>query len=228
MFQNLTNLFYPHLCTGCRQPLKNAEHAVCTACLFHLPYTGFFHQHDNPVARMFWGRIPIKHATALLNFEKGNIVQNLLHELKYNGRNDTGECLGAEMAKSIGSCEWLKDVTALVPVPLHPRKIKIRGYNQSEVIAAAINQALNIPLYPNALTRNAFTQTQTQKKKFSRWENMQNVFELREPWKLENQHVLIIDDVITTGATIEACATKLQEIKGAQISVAALAWASLS
>jgi ComF family protein len=228
VFQNLTNLFYPHLCTGCNQPLKRAENAVCTACLFNLPYTGFFMHDDNPVAKMLWGRIQVKHASALLNFEKGNIVQNLLHQLKYNGRDDTGEQLGVEMAKAIARCEALNDVSALVPVPLHPKKLKQRGYNQSEIIAKGINQSLNIPLYAHTLTRRAFTQTQTQKKKFSRWENMQNVFELNEPHKLENQHILIIDDVITTGATIEACVQQLQQINGVTVSVAALAWASLS
>ena len=224
-FHDFVGLFFPELCAACGKNLFKNEEVICTSCIFHLPYTHHHKDPDNRVARQLWGRFPFIQAGAFVYFRKGNKVQHLMHQLKYNNRPETGtrmgELYGAELKRS--SEYILPD--AIIPVPLHPQKKKKRLYNQSECIANGLAEALNIPVICNNLCRVENTETQTRKTRFARYENLKEAFLIRDPAALEHKHLLLVDDVITTGATLEACGTVLLELNSVRISIAALAFA---
>lgn len=224
-FQDFVGLFFPELCAACGKNLFKNEEVICTNCIYHLPYTHHHQDPDNRVARQLWGRFPFAQAGAFVYFQKGNKVQHLMHQLKYNNRPETGirmgKLYGAELKRS--SEYILPD--AIVPVPLHPKKQKKRSYNQSECIAKGMAEMLNIPVSSNNLCRTENTETQTRKTRFARYENLKEAFLIRDPAVLEHKHLLLVDDVITTGATLEACSAELLKLSGVRISIAALAFA---
>jgi ComF family protein len=194
--------------------------------MFELPATNFHKENDNPVAKIFWGRAMLEHATAGYFFRKGNRIQKLVHQVKYRGQKEMGKLLGCEMGKYLCN-SYFSDIDLIAPVPLHPQKFSKRGYNQSEWIARGIAESMNKPVDAQTLVRRIFTETQTRKKRFDRWENVDSGFELVSPETFAGRHVLLIDDVITTGATLEACIHAILSAPGSKASVATLAFASV-
>lgn len=218
-------LVFPQLCPACGESLVAGEKIICTNCLFNLPLTNFHLQPDNVVARQFWGKVNIQGAYALYYFTKGGKVQNLLHLFKYKGMRKIGPVLGNIAGGQLAKSDIFNTVDVIIPVPLHKSRLKQRGYNQSACFAEGIVQKLKVPVDETSLLRIKATETQTHKSRFSRFENMQQVFEITDPEKLKNKHVLLVDDVVTTGSTLEACAALLLEIEGLKLSIAAIAYA---
>ena len=221
----LFHLFYPHNCAGCGNDLGHDD-ILCLQCLDELPHTGFANVRNNPVERMFHGRINIVAAMSELYFSKGTIVQNLIHELKYKGRKDVGITLGNLIGKSILSSAYFKTIDVLIPLPLTPARERMRGYNQAEILCKGISEVTNIPIISNVLIRSRSSSTQTRKKRIERWKNVSSDFSLINEEKIAGKHVLLIDDVITTGATLDASGTILLTVPGVQLSIASLAWAT--
>ncbi|PLW94183.1 MAG: hypothetical protein C0592_03670 [Marinilabiliales bacterium] len=221
--KSLLNLFFPDLCAGCGQNLVRGEKCICFSCQMKLAYTDYHKNEENPVSRLFYGRCSIEQATAMCFYERGSTIQNLVHQLKYRSRRDVGLFLGRELGKTLKENPLYENLDFIIPVPLHKKKEKIRGYNQAEVIVEGLFETLNLPVATDVLYRAEFTETQTKKKRWDRYENVKNMFAIRNPEKIKGKHLLLIDDVITTGATIEACAKHLLEVEGVKVSIAGLA-----
>ena len=203
------------------------EEVLCSKCLYDLPRTRAWLTADNMVARQFWGRIPIDLACSLFHFAKGSRYQHLLHLLKYSGRRDIGVYLGKQLGHELAQVADYGNISAIVPVPLHPKKQQMRGYNQSQAIAEGIAHYTGWRVEPNVLIRHRFTQTQTRKNHDERMLNVANAFAVQQGEQLRGQHILLVDDVITTGATLEHCAhTLLNGCPDIRISIASLAYSS--
>ncbi len=216
-------LFFPRLCPACHNALLKHEEVLCTLCLFQLPKTGFHLLPDNPLCTMFWGRVPLAHVAACCFFRKGGRVQRLIHLLKYHGRQDIGHYMGRMYGQQLRLSGFYDHTEVIVPVPLHPKKKRKRGYNQSECIACGLAESLQIPIDCKTLIRTTASESQTRKSRYGRWENVKEIFAVSDLKALEHKHILLVDDVLTTGSTIEACAAELLKIKGVKISVATLA-----
>lgn len=223
LLEDFISLIYPNICACCGNSLWKHEEVICTCCDFHLPRTNFHLDPDNPASRTFWGRARIENATAYCYFNKGSKVQRMVHLLKYKGRKDVGIYLGERLGYQLKYSSLFNTVEVILPVPLHKKKLMQRGYNQSEQFAIGLGKAMNVPVDPYLLSRIQYTQTQTRKSRFGRWQNVSEMFVLNDPKKLEGKHILLVDDVITTGATIEACTKTLDDVPGIRISVAAIA-----
>ncbi|RLD64076.1 MAG: ComF family protein [Bacteroidetes bacterium] len=221
---DLINLFYPNICQSCGNALKQQEYVICISCQLRLPKTGFHMHEENPVSRVFWGRVNIKAATSFLFFSKQGKVQNLIHQLKYRRQKDVGIELGRIFGKDLQQSPHFTNIDFIIPVPLHPKKLSKRGYNQSLVIAEGLKKSMGIEIF-TGLQRKTHSSTQTKKSRYQRWENVKDIFEIINPEKLENKNILLIDDVLTTGATLEACAAVLSEVPNITISIATLAYA---
>ncbi|MDX2002855.1 MAG: ComF family protein [Chitinophagales bacterium] len=217
------NLLFPNLCSACGNHLGRAENVICTICEYQLPKTNFHVQADNEMERRFWGRVPIVHATALYYFEKGASVQNLIHELKYNGKQEVGIRLGQILGQDIKNSPHFKQIDLIVPVPLHKKRLSKRGYNQCDLFAEGISMATNIPFAPDVLSRVMYNESQTGKNRIDRFGNVQNIFECRAPHNIANKHILLVDDVVTTGATLEACSMELLKASNVAVSIATIA-----
>ncbi len=217
------SLFYPRLCYSCHKALIREEETICSFCRFELPRTRMHKERENAMSRIFWGRVDVETATALFYFQKGGKVQQLIHQFKYRGRKDIGIFLGKQLALEIKNNPLWEPVEIIVPVPLHPKKKHKRGFNQSEVFGRGLSAGLNKPMIANNLVRVTKTSSQTRKSRFKRWENVETVFQLNKPEDLKGKNILLIDDVVTTGSTLEACAHKLKEVKGTRVWVATLA-----
>jgi ComF family protein len=225
MFQDFIELFFPVVCECCGNLLYRNERTLCTRCRMRLPRTHFHLDSDNPVAATFWGRINFQYATSFLYFSRAGRVQHMMHRFKYKGRREIGLLLGDLFARELRRSENFQNIDAIVPVPLHWSKQKKRGFNQSEVIARAMAPVLNAQLETEVLYRNSATETQTKKSRLLRAENVKGKFSLHHPEKIRGKHLLLIDDIITTGATIEACAQTLLTADQAKVSIASLAFA---
>ena len=225
IISDFLNLFFPEVCMACGNSLYQGEKVLCTKCLLKLPRTGF-HQHaENPVTQLFWGRAPIDYGTSYFFFRKSSKVQHLLHQLKYNGHPEVGVFCGGLLGMELMKSSYFSDLDYIIPVPLHPRKQQKRGYNQSVQIDRGMSEHMKASLDSTTLYRKINSSTQTQKGRYERFKNMDGIFGLRDGWKLENKHVVLVDDVITTGSTLEACALTLLQIPGIRVSVATLACA---
>jgi ComF family protein len=220
------HLFYPHNCTACGSDLLAKDELVCIKCLRILPHTGFENIKDNSVERIFTGRVPIKDATAEFYFSKTQLIQQLIHQLKYKGNKEIGFYLGAIMGKKILQSNYFKNMDYLIPLPLYPDKEFKRGYNQAEIICNGMASVLKIPVHTKNVIRKRFTETQTKKRRTERWENVEGSFTIEHPSILNGKNILLVDDVLTTGATMEACAQVLSSVPGITISIATLAIAS--
>jgi len=223
--KDLLNVFFPNICKACGNALYQQEKVICLSCLFKLPKTGFHLHDENPVSRVFWGRVDLQAATSFLFFSKGGKVQHLIHALKYKGSRETGVYLGNLFGTDLLKSELYNSIDLVIPVPLHPKKQHKRGFNQSDCIAVGIGQAMKVPAITDKLIRTTHTSSQTKKSRESRWDNVKGVFEVAAPLTLENKHILLVDDVLTTGATLESCAETLLSIQGVRVSVATLAYA---
>jgi len=223
LIYDFISLFYPEICLVCKNNLLKHEECICTSCLYQTPKTDCFKQKENDVSKRFWGRVTLENAASLFQFNKEGNTQKLIHHLKYEGGKETGKFLGKQLAFAIKESPFFNNINIIIPVPLHPKKQTLRGYNQSYYIAIGLNEILKIPVNKKSLFRIENTDSQTRRKRFNRWENMMNSFALKNVGQLKNKHILLIDDVVTTGATLEACSHKLQEISGVKISVATVA-----
>jgi len=192
--------------------------------LFHLPKTNFHNDSNNAVCQLFWGRAEVEMATAFLFFTKSGRVQHLIHQLKYSKKPGIGVYLGKLFGKDLLKSPNFQQIDVIIPVPLHPKRTKVRGYNQSEKISDGLSQTMKIPVDTTSFVRRTNTETQTRKNRFSRWENVKEVFSVEDENALKNKHILLVDDVITTGATIESCIRKLTAIEGTRVSVVSLAF----
>jgi ComF family protein len=222
---DFVSMLFPELCAACRESLVVNEHLLCTDCRYNLPYTNFHLQPDNIVARQFWGKINLEAAFALFYFTKGGKIQNMMHQFKYNGMQQIGNLLGSIAAEQLTKNEIFNTVEFIIPVPLHKKRLRERGYNQSTCFAEGLATKLNTVVEDNNLVRVKSTETQTHKSRFARFENMQEVFIIKDPERLINKHVLLVDDVITTGSTLEACGEQLLKIEGLRLSIATIAYA---
>ncbi len=223
---SLIALVYPKLCIVCESTLYGNEELICTHCRHSLPETNFHKSPGNPVEQLFWGRLPIAHATALLYFDKGSSYRQLIHQLKYQGRKDAGQYLGRLLGSALTNSTFAP-IDCILPIPLHKAKIRRRGFNQSQVIAEGIAEVLGIKVLRDVLHRKIYTQTQTRRKRYDRWKNVEGIFECYRPEKIENKHVLLVDDVITTGSTMEAAGTALCEGNNLKLSVASAAFSHI-
>ena len=225
LFKSLINLLFPRTCAACGTLLLEGEDTVCTTCRFLLPKTGYEQHSDNPLAQIFYGQMPFNAVTAEFFFSKTGKVQHLIHGLKYHHCRENGIFLGQEIGKSLLQAPDYQGIEYIVPIPLHPKKEKIRGYNQSHVIAEGISEIMNIPIAEKCLVRRVFTDTQTKKSREDRYQNVKDIFHVEKPEILENKHVLLVDDVLTTGATLMSAGKALMQIEGIKISVATVACA---
>lgn len=221
---DFTSLLFPQLCPACGESLVAAEDVICTDCRYNLPFTNFHLQQDNIVARQFWGKIDVEAAYSLYYFAKGGKVQNLMHHFKYKGIQRIGTILGNIAGDQLKQNKKFAAIDYIIPVPLHKSRLKQRGYNQSKCFADGLAQKLNADLNDN-LVRIRATETQTHKSRFLRFENMQEVFKVTRSEELANKRVLLVDDIITTGSTLEACAIELLKIPGLKLSIATIAYA---
>ncbi|WP_295126592.1 ComF family protein [uncultured Chitinophaga sp.] len=227
MLSALLHLFYPHSCESCGRDLSRNEEILCLRCYHRLPVTRYHLVPNNPVEKLFWGRVPVQHASAAYYFGKHSHLQHLIHSFKYLGRKDIAFFLGRQMGNMLMESGWLTDATSIVPVPLFKSREKKRGYNQAAVLASGISEVTGCRLRQDVLFRKTFTDTQTHKGRIDRWQNVSEVFYSRKNEGLEGEHVLLVDDVLTTGATMEACANSLAGIKDLKISVFGLAYTSV-
>jgi len=227
MWSDFLSLIFPNICQSCEGDMVKNERVICSHCKVHLPRTNFHYYYDNPVNKLFWGKSNITSASAFYHFNKGSKVQHLIHNLKYKGQKEVGVIAGRLFAQDLQKSELFNTVSLIVPVPLHPKKLKKRGFNQSEYIAIGLSEGLKAPISIDNLVRNSSSETQTKRKRFERWQNVESAFHLLNAEKVRNEHILLVDDVITTGSTIEACASRLLEVEGVKVSVATLAYASI-
>ncbi len=218
------NIAFPNLCLHCRKKSAAKDHHFCINCLANYVETDYHLIRDNPVAMHFYGRVPIERAMSLLDYKKGELSQTLLQKFKYEGRKDIGEFLGKRLAHNMIEGEMLKEITGIIPVPLHRKKIRLRGFNQSEVIAESISSLTQIPTYSNWIQRHGNTSTQTRKSRQDRMKNVESAFSFfPRPGEIPEGHYLIVDDVITTGATLEAVSQLLLQNPNTKVSLASIA-----
>jgi ComF family protein len=220
--KDLFSLVYPKTCELCDSTLVSGETCICSVCWHKLPRTDFYRDAENPLTNIFWGRIQIETATALFHYHKGGKVQSLIHQLKYKGNQKTGRYLGERLGTYLSSAPLYKKLDVIIPVPLHEKRMRERGFNQSEVFGEGLSQTLGLPLNSKVLKRMAATSTQTSKRRFNRWQNVESVFKITAPQHLKYKNILLIDDVITTGSTIESCVLTLQAIDGVRVWVASI------
>lgn len=225
MLQDFLSLIYPRNCVACGNSLFKHEDQVCNYCYSNLPKTNFHKQSRNPVDALFYGRTPLLLASSFYLFQKKGSIQKIMHAIKYKHNKDLAVLVGKWYAEDLKEDPIISKADYVIPVPLHSKKFKMRGFNQSEEFAKGLADGLKTNLNTSVLKRKEFTETQTKKSKYERWENVEDVFELIAPETFKNKQVVLVDDVITTGATIEACCQLLQSIEGIKISVLSIAYA---
>ena len=221
VISDFISLFYPNYCYGCKGALVKGEDTLCTHCLFQLPKTKYHLSHSSPIKERLLGRLPLQHALAFLKFRKEGIVQHLLHELKYNNHPEVGVKLGKQYGKELKE-NGISEFDLIVPVPLHESRRRKRGYNQSSMFAEGLSESLGISWDESISLRTSSTATQTKKTKAERWNNVKDVFAVQNSESIQNKRILLVDDVITTGATIEACGRHLLS-QGCTLSIACIA-----
>lgn len=222
LWSGMLHFVYPRLCFGCNKSLLDQEQVLCLGCANDLPVTNYHHIEDNESSRRFAGRIKFEHATSFAYFTKDGLLQKLLHEFKYKNNKVVGVFLAKRFAAALRKTIWIDEVDFIIPVPLHKSKEGKRGFNQSEIISQTLSSVLNIVVDKKSLVRIANTDSQVQKSRAERAENMSRAFSVKNSAHLKGKHVLLIDDVLTTGATIEACVLALQDIEGIRTSIATI------
>jgi ComF family protein len=226
IFSSTLHLFYPHVCTGCGSDLLQDDIQLCLQCINNLPHTNFAQHINNPVEKIFWGRIPITAAHSEFYFAKESLIQHLIHQLKYKNNTAIGVYMGELMGKNLLDSNRFNNIDYLIPLPLYPDKERKRGYNQATVICNGISKVMGIPVITGNVIRQRFTETQTRKHRTERWENVEGSFVIKNPAALKGKNVLLVDDVITTGATLEACGTVLLQTEQLKLYIATLAHAA--
>ena len=224
----LLHLAFPHVCEGCGNDLLEPGQVLCLRCLTSMPATNFHMHSNNPIEKIFWGRLPVTYATAQYYFTKESLMQQLLHRFKYHGNKELGMFLGKLMGLALADSNRFSFLDAVVPLPLFASKERQRGFNQSTILCEGIASVLKIPVWSDVVKRSTFTETQTKKNRIERWQNMESRFELVHPSIIAHKHILLVDDVITTGATVEACGKILLGGENVQLSIASLCFSSHS
>jgi ComF family protein len=222
----LIHFIYPHNCFGCGSDIIQKDNFLCLDCIGNLPHTDFALHANNPMEKIFWGRIPLAAAMSEFYFSKDSIIQNCIHEFKYRGNRKIGLFLGTLIGRSLANSNRFLNIDALVPLPLFLQKEFKRGYNQSAILCEGINSVTDIPIITKNVLRIMHTETQTKKGRTQRWENVEKSFAVSNPASLEGKHILLVDDVITTGATLEACGAEILKIENVTLSIATLAMAT--
>jgi ComF family protein len=221
---DMAALLFPRLCAGCGDGLRAGEEAICTGCRLELPPSyDFASPTENPSARVFWGRIPLQAAASGYVFGSHGRIQEIIHQLKYNGRRDAGTALGQTIGRQLSAVHPFNTVSLVVPVPLHSSRKRQRGYNQAAAFGQGIAEILDIPLREDILFRLQATRTQTRKTRAERWENVDSVFSVPDAAAIANKHILLVDDVLTTGATLESAARPLLAVPGVTVSIVTIA-----
>jgi len=223
MFNTILNLFFPKVCYACSHLLTDNELHFCTNCRHNLPVTNYHFENNNSVEKVFYGRVNLEQATTLLRFQKKGIVQHLLHNLKYRGHETISTVLGEWLGNELKTVKTYNNIDVVIPVPLHKNRLRKRGYNQVTKFGIEIAKALNAEYIDNVLIKITATKTQVFKKRMARWNNSNEVFTITNTNLIEGKHILLVDDIITTGATIEACANMLNKARNIKISVATMA-----
>jgi ComF family protein len=231
IFQGIRNylnaflhLLYPQICFGCGTDQVEKNKPLCNPCIYDLPFTDFFSINENPIEKIFWGRVPVLHAGALLFFTKDSLVQTLMTQLKYHHNKKAGILFGQLMGEAIAAAEKYKQVDFIIPIPISASKINSRGFNQSEVIAIGMQQVLNKPIISDGLIKRSWSNSQTKKNRKARLQQLPDLFFLQKPTSIEGKHILLVDDVLTTGATLEAAIATLMAGSPASISIAVAAY----
>ena len=224
MLKNLLKLFFPETCSGCKFLLLYNEVILCSKCRHNLPFTYHHEIPHNDTIKKFYGLIPLEFGLSMLYFHHGGIAQELIHNLKYRNQQNIGSLLGELYAKDLQNFEPIRSVTEIIPVPLHPKKLKERGYNQVDSFCESIGNQLQIPVNKNVLLRTQYNKTQTKKNREARQQLTQTIFDVDFLTKDENKHFLLVDDVITTGSTLEICAKALLKIPNAKVSILTIAY----
>ena len=218
------HLLYPQICFGCGTDQVEKNMPLCNPCIHDLPFTDFFSINENPVEKIFWGRVPVQHAGALLFFTKDSLVQTLMTQLKYHHNKKVGILFGQLMGQAIAAEKKFEQIDLLIPIPILPSKINSRGYNQSQVIAMGIQQVWNRPIFGDVLTKKNWSNSQTKKDREARLQQVPDLFTLNHPNSIEGKNLLLVDDVLTTGATLEAAIATLMAGSPASISIAVAAY----
>ncbi|MFV0419031.1 MAG: ComF family protein [Dysgonomonas sp.] len=222
IFHDFLSLFFPDLCVVCRQRLNEGELHICTDCLLLLPKTNYHLQPDNRLEQFFAGRIPFEHIAAFAYFVKGGSIQQIIHELKYNNNPEIGYYIGQLCGENIKDSRFISSIDLLVPVPLHPKRQKQRGYNQSLEICKGISDITGVIVDSDTLIRTVNNPSQTKNSRFDRWQNVEDIFSITNQTIFNNKHILLVDDVITTGSTLESCAKEILKCEGCKVSIFAV------
>ncbi|MDD5149422.1 MAG: phosphoribosyltransferase family protein [Flavobacterium sp.] len=225
MLKSIINLFFPPVCAGCHSLLLSNENVICTICRHNIPLTNHHLNPENEAFKKFYGRIPVEHSSALLYFHKKGIVQELIHNLKYKKQEEIGTALGEWYSDDLKNLPVIQSVDEIIPVPLHKRKFRERGYNQVTNFGNALSNGLNLKYNDSLLYRKVYSKTQSRKSFLNRSEGIDTLFDVSFSEKDHNKHFLLIDDVMTTGSTLEACSHALLKIPGAKISIVCMAMA---
>jgi ComF family protein len=225
LWDDFISLLFPRLCYACGSQLMRNESLICTACFVLIPRTNYHLAEDNPVAQLFWGRCLIEKAAAFSYYNKGSRIRKLIHNMKYKGIREIGYELGRIYGLSLEASGFTNDIDMIIPVPLHPMKKRARGFNQSETISMGIADVTHLPVDIKSLARILVSATQTKRSRYERWTNVEGIFKVIDSETIIGKHVLIVDDVITTGSTIESCTNELLKVEGVKVSVVALAFA---
>ena len=222
---SVLQLLFPHVCAGCGSDLLNEASLLCLHCHSSMPETNFHMHAGNPIEKIFWGRLPLVSATAQYYFTKESMMQSLMHQFKYKGNKGLGIYLGRLMGEYLKqSNRFNNNLDGLIPLPMFPEKEKRRGYNQATVLCEGLAESMNIPILRDVIVRPQATETQTKKDRVERWQNMERKFAMARPEAICNKHILLIDDVVTTGATLEACGYELLQAENIRLSIATLCY----
>lgn len=219
----LLDLFFPPCCIVCDEPLSPGEQHICIRCLMNMPLTPYRAEQESELEKRFLGKVPFCRATSYFRYTKGSPYDRVLFSLKYHGQKEIGRIMGRQAARSLLSSDFFDGIDLIVPIPLHPKRYRQRGYNQSEWIARGISELTGLPINTTSVVRTTYNSTQTHKNKWNRWDDSQHIFSLKEPESLKGKHILLVDDVLTTGATLTACAEEILKAEDTQISFFALA-----
>jgi ComF family protein len=226
--RSVLQVFYPRVCAGCERDLYGRDqHCFCMKCRLQLEQTDLHHAQDNPFTQRLWGRVSLYTGSAFYYFKKRTPIQRAIFRLKYGNRPDIGYALGHLYGEQLAQSPLYHDIRKVVAVPLHPAREQSRGYNQSQMFAQGLADGMRIETEVHNLCREVSTQTQTKRHRFERFENVQNAFGIRHPERIKNQHILLVDDVLTTGATLESCAQTLMQVPDVRVSMATIAMAAL-